>query len=79
MQGAAGNTNHSAIRNVTRAPVIITNLVPGLLYEFKVVAPSVNMITSIPLLAFIPNMICRMDITDLGISIHLFEASRVIQ
>ena len=50
MQGVAGNTNHSAVQNVTRAPVIITNLVPGLLYEFKVVTPSISMmITSRPL------------------------------
>ena len=52
MQGAAGDTNHLAVRNVTRAPAIITNLVPGLLSEFKVVTPSVSMITSIPLFCF---------------------------
>ena len=44
MQGAAENMNHSAVRNVTRPPVIITNLVPGLIYEFKVVTPSMSML-----------------------------------
>ena len=48
MQGAAENTDHSAIRNVTRPPVIITNLVPGLIYEFKVVTPSINTYIGLP-------------------------------
>ena len=48
MQGAAENTNHSAVRNVTRPPVIITNLVPGLIYEFKVVTPSMSMYIGLP-------------------------------
>lgn len=48
MQGAAENTDHSAVRNVTRPPVIITNLVPGLIYEFKVVTPSINTYIGLP-------------------------------
>ena len=36
MQGTAGSAGGSAVLNITEPPVIISNLIPGLTYEFKV-------------------------------------------